>query len=51
MADAQSTWTISSPTYDQQPVFVWSESPYASVPHMGQPDRWDFPWMTVAFPQ
>lgn len=33
---------VSSPTYDQQPVFVWSASPYANVTHLGQPDRFDF---------
>lgn len=30
------------PTYDQQPVFQWSTSPYASKSHEGHPDRFDF---------
>ena len=50
MAKGQRSWAISSPTYVQQPVFVWSTSPYASVSHIGQPDRWEFPWLTVGFP-
>jgi hypothetical protein len=38
---------ISSPTYDQQPPFQWSSSPFgAVVPHRGQPDVFDFPWVT-----
>lgn len=31
----------SGPTYDDQPVFQWSTSGF-DVPHVGQPDRWDF---------
>jgi hypothetical protein len=36
----------SGPTYDTQPVFVWSKSPdfIQSISHKGIPDRWDFPW-------
>nr|CAB3264926.1 putative phospholipase B-like 2 [Phallusia mammillata] len=30
------------PTHDQQPVFVWSESPFAHLSHRGMPDRYDF---------
>jgi hypothetical protein len=36
---------ISGPTNDQQPTFVFSESDYNSVSHIGLPDRWDFPWV------
>jgi hypothetical protein len=39
----------SGPTYDDQPVFEWSTSPFASVPHVGQPDRWEFPWVAVGW--
>jgi hypothetical protein len=39
----------SGPTYDDQPPFVWSTSPFAGVPHVGQPDKWAFPWVTVEF--
>jgi len=37
----------SGPTYDQQPVFQFSKSPFASLPHEGMPDRWEFPWVDV----
>merc|ERR1712146_391015 len=37
----------SGPTYDDQPPFVWSSSPFASLPHTGQPDRWAFPYVRV----
>jgi hypothetical protein len=49
MEDRQSLRTVaqSGPTYDDQPVFEWSTSPFKDVPHVGQPDRWDFPWVVV----
>lgn len=37
----------SGPTYDDQPVFVWSESPFPDVVHTGIPDRWEFPYVLV----
>jgi hypothetical protein len=37
----------SGPTYDDQPVFVWSNSPFKNVSHVGQPDRWEFPYVVV----
>lgn len=37
----------SGPTADDQPVFVWSKSPFAEVAHAGQPDVWDFGYVTV----
>ena len=37
----------SGPSYDQQPVFEFSKSYYALVPHDGLPDRWEFPWVQV----
>jgi hypothetical protein len=43
---SQMMWR-SGPTYEQQPVFQFSTSPFASVPHVGMPDRWNFPWMDV----
>jgi len=39
----------SGPTYDQQPVFVFSTGPFANTTHVGLPDRWQFPWVTVDF--
>ena len=40
----------SGPTYDDQPVFVWSASPFANnTAHAGQPDRWEFPYVTVGW--
>jgi hypothetical protein len=37
----------SGPTHDQQAVFVWSQTPNcAGTPHAGQPDVWNFDWMT-----
>jgi len=42
-----STLAISSPTYDSQPPFRWSTSPFADTPHVGQPDLWAFPWVQM----
>eukprot|EP01029_Cantina_marsupialis_P005884 TRINITY_DN1637_c0_g3_i1.p1 TRINITY_DN1637_c0_g3~~TRINITY_DN1637_c0_g3_i1.p1 ORF type:complete len:549 (-),score=179.19 TRINITY_DN1637_c0_g3_i1:591-2237(-) len=43
--------TISSPTYDQQPVFSWktTQPDYKPIPHEGLPDTWNFPWMKYNF--
>jgi len=32
----------SGPTYDEQPVFQWSNSKLIGVRHEGQPDKWNF---------
>ena len=41
-------WAISGPTYDQQPPFRFSTSPYANTSYVGLPDLWQFPWITVS---
>jgi hypothetical protein len=33
------------PTYDDQPVFVWSKTWFANLTHAGQPDVWNFPYV------
>lgn len=34
---------VNGPTYDQQPVFVWSKQDFANdTPHYGHPDAWKF---------
>ena len=45
------TVAISGPTYDQQPVFRFSTSPYANSSHVGMPDEYHFPWMTIEWHQ
>ena len=45
--DDLSSVAISSPTYDQQPVFQFSTSPFANTSWLGMPDTWKFPWMKV----
>ena len=35
------------PTSPLLPPFRWSTSPFASTPHAGQPDAFDFPWSEV----
>ncbi|GJP55433.1 hypothetical protein CLOM_g14382 [Closterium sp. NIES-68] len=40
---------ISGPTYDQQPPFQWSKSPFANVSHLGHPDLFLFPWLTIHY--
>ena len=35
---------INGPTSQGVPAFVWSQSPFMSLPHHGLPDRFDFPW-------
>eukprot|EP00033_Pygsuia_biforma_P000496 GCRY01000585.1.p1 GENE.GCRY01000585.1~~GCRY01000585.1.p1 ORF type:complete len:543 (+),score=106.29 GCRY01000585.1:59-1687(+) len=42
-------FAISSPTYVQQPVFCFSTTPF-EFQHWGLPDCWDFPWVTVEWP-
>ena len=37
----------SGPTYDDQPVFVWSTSPFMNISHVGQPDTWMFPYVLI----
>lgn len=35
---------VNGPTYDQQPIFRWSEQDFANdTPHYGHPDAWKFP--------
>ncbi|RYG56039.1 hypothetical protein EON66_03850 [archaeon] len=43
--------TQAGPTYDQQPVFSFSNTTpdLASLPHYGLPDTWKFPWMEVTW--
>ena len=43
------TQAIVGPTYDQQPVFKFSTSPFANASHVGMPDEYKFPWVTVTF--
>ncbi len=43
---AGTVWAISSPTYDQQPVFEFTAE-WDSQPHRGQPLRYDFPWVRI----
>ncbi|CAI5508225.1 unnamed protein product [Closterium sp. Naga37s-1] len=40
---------ISGPTYDQQPPFQWSKSPFANVSHLGHPDLFLFPWLAINY--
>tara|TARA_B110001452_G_scaffold221047_1_gene193453 strand:+ start:1845 stop:2057 length:213 start_codon:yes stop_codon:yes gene_type:complete len=37
------------PTHDDQPVFSWAKAPpkIQMQPHRGQPDTWDFDWITL----
>ncbi|XP_050733452.1 putative phospholipase B-like 2 [Eriocheir sinensis] len=44
MASQLSFLAVNGPTYDQQPVFRWSEQDFANnTPHYGHPDAWKFP--------
>lgn len=36
-------FAIAGPTNDDQPIFVWSKSPFAHLAHLGQVDKWNFP--------
>lgn len=40
---------ISSPTYDNQPTFAWSNFSIPFVRHYGMPDLYRFPWMPVTW--
>lgn len=41
------SWAQQGPTHDQQPPFQWSTSPFAHVPHAGQPDLFAFDWVLL----
>ena len=49
MADGRLTTIAQSGlTYDDQPAFVWSKSPFWNeTSHLGQPDEWRFPYVRV----
>ncbi|KAK8764736.1 hypothetical protein V5799_032655 [Amblyomma americanum] len=36
-------WTQCGPAWYEHQFFSWSASPFATVPHAGQPDDWSFP--------
>ena len=38
---------ISSPPYEDVPVFDWLTVKHMNVSHMGLPDRWEFNWFEV----
>jgi len=38
---------VSGPTHDDQPAFDWELADVPSTPHLGQPSKFDFPWLTV----
>ncbi|XP_036382815.1 putative phospholipase B-like 2 [Megalops cyprinoides] len=40
-------FAASGPTWDQVPPFQWSKSPYSGLLHMGHPDLWAFPTVSV----
>ncbi|KAJ5074033.1 phospholipase b [Anaeramoeba ignava] len=44
-AQNMTVYAISSPTYDDQPVFKFSTCPFI-FEHVGLPDTYDFPWQT-----
>lgn len=48
-AEGFASSAISSPTYESLPAFVWSKSPYANTSHVGQPDRWEFPFVEFSW--
>ena len=41
------TLAISGPSCVQQPVFKFSTTTLPGLSHVGMPDAWDFPWVTV----
>ncbi|XP_066989781.1 putative phospholipase B-like 2 [Macrobrachium rosenbergii] len=44
MASRLQFLAVNGPTYDQQPVFRWSDQDFANdTPHYGHPDSWKFP--------
>jgi hypothetical protein len=46
--DPRSSFISGPPTNGADtPPFVWSTSPFATHPHRGQPDVWDFAWADV----
>lgn len=44
---AGSSWAQQGPSHDQQPAFKWSSSPFSHIPHVGQPDVFDYNWVLL----
>lgn len=40
---------ISSPPYENVPAFDWTTVADFNVSHIGLPDKWEFPWVDLAF--
>jgi len=43
-------WAQSGPSYDDQPVFAFSNTTVGDIPHAGMPNAWAFPWVRMAWP-
>jgi hypothetical protein len=43
-------WAQSGPSYDDQPVFAFSNTTVGDIPHTGMPNAWAFPWVRMAWP-
>lgn len=39
----------SGPTNDDQPAFDWRNSSFKHLSHVGMPDRWAFPWVSITW--
>jgi hypothetical protein len=37
---------VSSPTWDSQPIFAWTQE-WQGIPHYGQPEIWDFEFVEM----
>jgi hypothetical protein len=48
-SDGMAWRAISGPSYDQQPVFAFSNTTLVNISHVGMPDVWNFPWITVTW--
>ncbi|GAM21619.1 hypothetical protein SAMD00019534_047940 [Acytostelium subglobosum LB1] len=46
MVRAMQVAAQSGPTHDQQPPFNWKDNNWSYV-HVGMPDEWKFPWVTI----
>ena len=40
-------WAQQGPSHDGQAPFAWSSSPFAHIPHAGQPDKFEFDWVLM----
>ncbi|KAG2387498.1 hypothetical protein C9374_001092 [Naegleria lovaniensis] len=42
------TFGIAGPTHQNQPAFTWKDPRWSSIPHLGQPETYNFGWVKLS---